>query len=178
MKENEPFLHLGTYGEIDALIELKDSFAETDWVSYKERKITGGIASYETDTIPLLYSPYAMGSKSIQQHQHHQLFADHINRICQMAYDVYGKITEKQSMLTRLPAGKSIKRHKDKGQITRKTHRIHLPLQTNNLCIFTVGDTSMHLPIGEIWVIDNTDRFHSVQNQGNSARIHLIIDVA
>ncbi len=87
-----------------------------------------------------------------------------------------GDVTVQQAMLTRLRAGTVIPRHRDRGPLTAKTHRIHVPVITNTECIFKVGDESMNLDAGEIWVIDNVNRYHSVKNLGNTDRIHLIID--
>jgi hypothetical protein len=39
-----------------------------------------------------------------------------------------------------------------------------------------VGDESRNLKVGEIWIIDNTDMYHSVENKGKEDRVHLIID--
>jgi quercetin dioxygenase-like cupin family protein len=69
-----------------------------------------------------------------------------------------------------------IPRHRDKGPLTAKTHRIHVPVITNSGCIFSVGDESKNLKAGQIWIIDNVNRYHSVENNGDSDRVHLIID--
>jgi hypothetical protein len=79
-------------------------------------------------------------------------------------------------MLTRLRAGAVIPRHKDEGPLTAKTHRIHVPVTTNTGCIFSVGEESKNLGVGQIWVIDNVNRYHSVENAGDTDRVHLIID--
>jgi aspartyl/asparaginyl beta-hydroxylase (cupin superfamily) len=79
-------------------------------------------------------------------------------------------------MLTNLKAGTVIPRHRDRGPITAKTHRIHVPVITNTKCIFSVGDESRNLDAGQIWIIDNVNRYHSVENKGETDRVHLIID--
>ena len=178
MKENEPFTYLGFYENLNELVSVITSFSESDWSYYKARKNTGGIASYNTDTIPLLYSPNATNPKQMEKHQHHSIFSRHIEELCRIASKELGKVVEKQSMITRLLPGKSIKRHKDMGEITAKTHRVHLPIISNQLCTFRVEDVSLHLKPGDIWVIDNTNRYHSVDNLGESTRVHLIIDMA
>jgi len=42
--------------------------------------------------------------------------------------------------------------------------------------IFTVGGESKNLEEGYIWEIKNTEKIHSVINNGQIDRIHLIID--
>jgi hypothetical protein len=51
-----------------------------------------------------------------------------------------------------------------------------VPVITNTECIFSVGDESRNLDAGQIWIIDNVNRYHSVENKGNNDRVHLIID--
>jgi hypothetical protein len=46
----------------------------------------------------------------------------------------------------------------------------------NTKCIFSVGDESKNLDAGQIWIIDNVNRYHSVENKGETDRVHLIID--
>jgi hypothetical protein len=178
MKEHVPFTYVGYFQNFDRLVEKVSAFTDSVWNEYKERKITGGVASYPTDTIPLLYSPFATSAKELEFHKYHSLFKNDINAICLQVSEILGPVAEKQSIITRLLPGKSIKLHKDQGQITTKSHRVHLPITSNELCTFTVGDVSMNLRPGDIWIIDNTDRLHGVHNAGQSARIHLIVDVA
>jgi hypothetical protein len=54
--------------------------------------------------------------------------------------------------------------------------RIHIPIQTNEDCFFTVGDDKRNLRLGELWEINNDKQKHSVDNFGNTDRIHLIVD--
>ena len=39
-----------------------------------------------------------------------------------------------------------------------------------------VGDEIIQMKQGEIWEIDNANKVHSVNNDGNTDRIHLLID--
>ena len=87
-----------------------------------------------------------------------------------------GQVKVQQAMLTKLNANTVIPRHKDVGPLTVKTHRIHVPVITNTQCIFTVDTESKNLEAGDIWIIDNVGRYHSVENKGQQDRVHLIID--
>jgi hypothetical protein len=178
MKENKPFTYVGYLPDFDTLVEKTSIFTDEIWSEYKERKQTGGLASNATETIPLLYTPYAANEKQAVHHKYHQYLQPEISRMCNFVSNLIGYVTEKQSMLTRLNPGGLIKPHKDKGPITHKTHRVHLPITTNNRCIFTVGDAAINLKPGDIWIIDNTDQYHSVENLGTSPRIHLIVDMS
>ena len=57
----------------------------------------------------------------------------------------------------------------------RKSHRIHLPLVTNDGVKFNVGDTTKNLLPGELWEINNRHR-HTVKNNGTEDRVHMIMD--
>jgi hypothetical protein len=176
MKENQAFNYLGLYQDFEELHTDTAQFDESDWTRYQERKNTGGIASAYSDTIPLIYNP---NDKALEPayHEHFACFSKHLNNIITMAEPQLGSVTPRQAMLTRLRAGSEIRRHKDKGQLTAKTHRIHVPIITNPDCLFSIEDEVKHLGAGEIWIIDNVNRFHSVANKGTQNRIHLILDV-
>ena len=78
-------------------------------------------------------------------------------------------------IMTRLAPGGEIRPHRDGGYSLLRCHRIHLPIITNDKCVFRVGDTSMHMPAGELWEINNRLE-HGVKNDGDEARIHMIFD--
>jgi aspartyl/asparaginyl beta-hydroxylase (cupin superfamily) len=100
----------------------------------------------------------------------------YIEEIVSSTWEHLGEVKTQQAMLAKLKAGTVIPRHMDKGPLTAKTHRIHVPVITNEGCIFNVGNESMNLKSGQIWVIDNVNRYHSVENTGHDDRVHLIID--
>ena len=78
-------------------------------------------------------------------------------------------------ILVRLLANGSIPHHVDQGETLSKSHRMHLPIITNEQNLFSVGDTEMHMKAGELWEINNR-REHGVVNSGSEDRTHLIID--
>ena len=78
-------------------------------------------------------------------------------------------------ILVKLLANGSIPHHVDQGETLSKSHRMHLPIITNEQNLFSVGDTEMHMKAGELWEINNR-REHGVVNSGSEDRIHLIID--
>jgi hypothetical protein len=86
-----------------------------------------------------------------------------------------GKIM--RALLVNLTAGKSIVPHVDTVGFTLVLcRRIHIPIQTNENCFFTVGGDKRNLKLGEIWEINNDKKEHSVDNLGETDRIHLIVD--
>jgi hypothetical protein len=80
-----------------------------------------------------------------------------------------------RALLTRLPPGAEIRPHIDEGESLKRCHRVHVPLLTNPASYFMVGRLKFHMPEGEIWEINNR-RLHAVRNEGDTPRIHLILD--
>ncbi len=87
--------------------------------------------------------------------------------------------------ISNLRAGHTIPEHRDYNNEAKdpdflnflnQTSRYHVPLTTNKNSLFTVGDTTMHMKVGECWEINKGNR-HSVRNDGPTDRIHLIIDL-
>jgi aspartyl/asparaginyl beta-hydroxylase (cupin superfamily) len=82
-----------------------------------------------------------------------------------------------RALLVKLTSGKSIRPHVDVvGFSLVIGRRIHIPIQTNDDCFFTVGDDKRNLKLGELWEINNDKKMHSVENFGDTDRIHLIVD--
>jgi len=78
-------------------------------------------------------------------------------------------------ILVKLLTNGSIPHHVDQGETLSKSHRMHLPVITNEQNLFSVGDTEVHMKAGELWEINNR-REHGVVNGGSEDRIHLIVD--
>jgi hypothetical protein len=175
MKEKEAFLFIGNMPSFDPLLSEVLSLTYEDWSKYRERKTAGGLAAENTDTIPLVYDiKHRLNSNIV--HENYERFSTYIEEIVLSVEKHVGQVKVQQAMLTNLKANTTIPRHKDKGSLTAKTHRIHIPVITNKECIFTVEDDSRHLEAGQIWIIDNVGRYHSVENKGQNNRVHLIVD--
>ena len=173
MKENEAFLFVGDMPSFDCLLADVLSLTNEDWLKYGDRKI--GSAAANTNTIPLIYDTQHRLNSSIF-HENHERFSPYIDEVILAAIKLVGIVKTKQAMLTKLKANTLIPRHRDRGPLTAKTHRIHIPIVTNTECIFSVGDEFKNLEAGQIWIIDNVNRYHSVENKGQQDRVHLIID--
>jgi tetratricopeptide (TPR) repeat protein len=73
-----------------------------------------------------------------------------------------------------LPGG-AIPEHTDTGYSLLNCHRIHIPIVSNKDNFFFVGGEQKIMQVGEFWEINNAN-LHSVNNQSDDDRIHLIID--
>lgn len=77
--------------------------------------------------------------------------------------------------LVNLQAGGMIRRHKDKGYWLSHSHRVHVPIITNDRVLFSVGNETINMKEGEVFEVNNR-RVHSVVNEGAEDRVHLILD--
>lgn len=80
-----------------------------------------------------------------------------------------------RATLVKLSAGHGIAPHQDLNFSLTHSHRVHLPVITNDAVSFTVGDETIHMRAGEIYEINNR-RLHSVHNGGTEDRVHVILD--
>ena len=72
-------------------------------------------------------------------------------------------------------AGSDIDAHVDNLFTLSHSHRIHIPIITNDKVKFSISDEIKNLKVGEIWEINNRE-MHSVVNDGDNYRVHMIID--
>lgn len=78
-------------------------------------------------------------------------------------------------MLARMPAGGVIQPHRDANPAARWPHKIHIPIQTNDQVYFYVDGKAYQMGEGEAVEVNNMG-VHSVENRGDSDRIHLIFE--
>ncbi len=57
----------------------------------------------------------------------------------------------------------------------RNTHRLHIPLVTNDECFFSEGNVVYRMRTGEVWHFD-AGQIHSVASFSRQTRVHLIFD--
>lgn len=81
-----------------------------------------------------------------------------------------------QVLLIRLKANKSVADHKDGGDYLINTRRHHIPIITSDQTTFYVGGEACNMKSGECWEINNS-KDHSVINNSNTDRVHLLIDI-
>ncbi len=80
------------------------------------------------------------------------------------------------AILINLPKNKKIDRHFDLAKYFIERNRLHIPIITNDKCIFEVDGEEINMKEGEIWEINNHNKPHAVSNGGDIDRVHLLID--
>lgn len=159
------------FGSIE-ISDLLEKLKELDWNYYQFRQIAHKVHA-ETLTVPLLFDEKL---QTIKIHKDFGHFIPELGKIKIFLSEKLGKGELQSAILINLPAGKKIKRHIDKAENFKKYHRIHIPIQTNQKCYFEVDNEIINMKEGEIWEINNDDKYHSVENTGETDRIHLLID--
>ena len=79
-------------------------------------------------------------------------------------------------LFIKLPPNKSVGEHTDKMDYLGAARRHHIPITTNEDVLFFVNKESKNMKIGECWEINNS-LLHSVENNGSTERIHLMLDI-
>jgi hypothetical protein len=162
------------YGKID-ISNIDNLIVNTqlNWDEYTFRQ-TDRYGQADTKTIPLLWSEDFVENTEWKSYE---IFKDYLIEIENNLIQLLGEGKIEVALLINLPKNKKILPHTDSGnEHFFKTKRIHIPITTNDKCNFIVGDEIVQMKEGEIWEIDNAYKIHSVNNDGNTDRIHLLID--
>jgi len=86
--------------------------------------------------------------------------------------EVFGR-----SRLMRLSPNCEVPLHTDTSYHWLKRVRIHIPIITDENVIFHCADKKVHMAAGETWIFDSWKQ-HKVVNQGQTNRVHLVVDTA
>lgn len=79
-------------------------------------------------------------------------------------------------LLIKLKAKENITKHHDSGDYLILSRRNHIPIITSSDVFFGVGDEKINMKSGECWEINNS-RTHFVDNNSETDRVHLLIDI-
>jgi Aspartyl/Asparaginyl beta-hydroxylase len=97
---------------------------------------------------------------------------NYIVRSMESAFD--GKVV--RSELVVLKANKKVSPHVDGGQMLNISRRCHIPIVTNDNVFFTVFKNRVNMKPGICYEINN-GMPHSVENNSDLDRVHLILDI-
>ena len=143
-----------------------------NWEEWTYRQDTWEVHS-ETKSVPIIADEsYSNKGKKSKYYKYYEKLVSNLEPILKKYYGD-GQIIRIE--LVNLPNKSKVKPHYDYGDSLEKDNRVHLPLQTSEKVIFKVGDEEKNMKVGEVWEINNK-KIHSVENNGNIDRIHLIID--
>ncbi len=179
------FFHIGNI-DLAELRKLVRELTEEQWNNFSLRQKRYEVHQH-TQTIGLVYDPDFRHSHPTRLPTL-QIFEAAIRPALWMTADHFEKsdagrqrIKENgigyfiRATLVLLKAGCAIAEHQDKNFSLAHSHRIHLPIITNDQVLFTVGSETINMREGQLFEINNR-RMHSVHNNGADDRIHLILD--
>ena len=150
-------------------------------IRQKLKNINWDDINYSRDEEPLVRGkliemPFELAFKKTQTEQ-----ALEIVKLCEPIVETVQKyfpncIKVRGEIATMVPGG-AIDFHIDRSWFHEMSHRIHVPIVTNEKCSLLWEQPAYreHLPIGYIYEINNR-RYHSAENLSTHYRTHLIMD--
>ncbi len=175
MDIDEPMKDLG---EVDAsaLIETVLALDEDAWLANVSRQ-----SDYEvhrqTQSIVLVFCDGPRDDLKVSKEAGWDLLAGVavpvMHELIGRFYPTGGVII--RAMAAKLLSGGRINPHFDSHATFRHSHRIHIPITTNNRVRFTIDGKPCRMQIGRAYEINN-QKTHSVINSGSDDRITFIFD--
>jgi len=179
------FSHIGNV-DVSELKNLVLELTDEQWNNFSLRQERYEVHQH-TRTIGLVYDPDFRHSHPTRLPTL-QIFQAALRPVLEMTAAHYEETSKGQQLIKEyglgyfiratlvvLKAGCEISAHQDANFSLTHSHRVHLPIVTNDDVEFTVGGETMNLPEGALFEINNR-RMHSVDNKGGADRIHLILD--
>jgi len=172
----EPLKELGQV-DIDELKTAALKLPQEAWAAQKIRQNEYEVHR-QTESVVLVFTDGdGWPNIEIRKEQGWDLIADQAMPITQIILEAHyppgGTII--RAMLAKLPAGNIIKPHVDKHPSFHASHRIHVPITTNNRVRFMIDGRPYQLETGKGYELNNQCS-HSVMNKGKEDRITLIFD--
>jgi hypothetical protein len=98
-----------------------------------------------------------------------------LNSLFKMLEDHYGGKVLRCEIINMDP-NSDIKPHVDAFEFCHYARRVHIPLITNKNVFFTVLNNTVNMEVGK-WYEINNELPHSVKNESNQNRVHIICDI-
>ena len=153
------------------------NLSQEDWDKYDRLKPNGfGVFSRTTQHIVFKFvTDYREPFPAIVEYPIWKEWQHKLEPIMRAVVEPYGYLenTIGKVMLAKLIAGGKIGVHKDNVVESLYPLKIHVPIATNPDVKMFVADKTYHFKVGEAYEMNNMAT-HSVSNDGDSDRIHLI----
>jgi hypothetical protein len=162
--------------DVSKIADHLSEFAE-GWFDYGDRqrlhevhKETNSIFVYEHESS---WSPGDQYNLKINSDQ--TVMIDLLSPIIKTLESVHdGKVGK--CIFIKLPAHSDVGEHTDKGNYLGAVRRHHIAITTNEDVSFFVNKEEKNMKVGDCWEINNS-LLHSVKNNGETERIHLLFDI-
>ena len=166
---------LGNY-PVDQLLEKVKTLTEDDWSAWKGRQVFPHQRGSQTIVFLNEAEPNVPSyANDIFNEKYINLFNPELDEIYSTIRTVHPNGSPRRVMLVNRPAGCVVGKHYDLGEHLVRCRRIHLAIQTDPAVIFTVDNAEFHIELGVLTEINN-QKEHSVANNSEIDRIHLMVD--
>ncbi len=171
--ETQNFLPLRDDFDIKPLADALNQVPAEQWAqSDREKQYK---AHSQTQSLLLIHDN-DMQHRNPTYHRLHEQFSNELGPLLEVISNYYGNDGYFIRILfAKLSAGRTIMPHIDFVFSLLHCHRIHVPIITNDDVVICIGGESRNMKIGEVCEINNAT-VHSVVNDGDEPRTHLIID--
>ena len=164
------------YGNID-VNNLKDNLNGLNWDEHTTRQNLYEMHK-DTQTLEIMWDLESLQTDKIGK-IHSNYYKLNIESFIKKIKPIYesncGEGYFIRILIVKLKANSNIAPHVDAGISLINCKRTHIPIITNSEVTFTISGETKYLKEGEIWEIDNSKE-HSVDNNSDVDRIHLLID--
>lgn len=169
--------HLGPV-DFEALKTHVERLSEAAWAKEDEGKPNSFPCFHHTQHILFRFIPDNHNAAKFVSYMSWPLWVPLLLPILQAAIAPYNfaRPVFPKVMLARLLAGGKIDLHRDGAGANLNTHKIHVPLLTNDDVRFQFDNAEFQLQPGEAYEVNNITR-HGGRNDGGEHRIHLIFEV-
>lgn len=161
--------------EIDTLPFLKEVTSSISSVDWSQDEFDRNEVTLKDGRLCLL--PYLISKPDqLAPSQSRSILIDSVTPLINLILEKMQGYKIVRGELVNLLPGKSLTEHIDIYWFHRESRRIHVPIITNTNAVLTFESRPYHLEIGNVYEINNRI-MHSGANNGNNARIHLILDM-
>lgn len=159
-------------GLIDAVLGLDDGA----WLANVNRQNDYEVHR-QTQSVVLVFCDGPVDDLEISKESGWQLLAD---AAVPVMHDLIGRFYPPggviiRAMAAKLLSGGRINPHFDSHATFRHSHRIHVPITTNNRVRFMIDGRPFRMKVGNAYEINN-QKTHSVMNSGDEDRVTFIFD--
>ena len=130
----------------------------------------------KADTIPLYWTRKKDEPYVICKFVMYEKYFKYINPILDYIKTIYKNHFPIKVALVKLVPGAYITPHIDRSDLLEVPNRLHIPIITNDNVMFHVNDEVINMKEGYLYEINNI-RMHHVVNEGDTDRVHLLIDM-
>ena len=161
--------------DVSSWKEKVKTFSNDDWEEFDFRQKTFSVHK-DTRTIPIIFDEDFIPKNEYTKTKWYDLFSDEIKVLEKKFKNYYGFGNFSRIILVKQLSNTSIDPHIDSGKTLNVGCRVHIPIDTNENVIFIIDGEEKNMKEGEMWEINNREKMHSVSNNSEFDRVHLIID--